>query len=555
MGTKIFDEVIQESSKISDFYRDISNYVAPSSWSTIREGVAKMMVLEDDITSGKLNESTLLEYERATEFMTSLRERGISDLSDEDRDYYNKNIDKFKASGKFRAKDSYKQRMAKMRKMLDDGRDVPVEDEMPPQIEAKLDNEVENIVNQAIQKKDGQGGLSRLKSLIADKAKKFGGVTSDFLKKHAKKIKVLTSIGAAAIGVAKVVPLFLPFGPAGWVVGVVLGVTLGLLTKKAAIKGSQLGKDKLAPLIIRTAQEQAAKAKNPILKTVWLSLVGPRGKAVVEILCTIIGGVAGGAIVGGGGLALIRNLGPQLFQAFTAAVPDLITVAADPAMQAELMANAHEVQMTTESVPEPELDATLEDAGVSIPEPEPERIPPPPPPQAAPQPVPQPTVAQQSVTHQPAPVPSAPEPNVMIAPEVNQPTPPPPPEPPPSAPPPAQVDQTIDQIEAAPVSSPRAIFAENLWNKSGGNPDEFERLLNVMLNDGGILGDYTTLSGPSDPKYRDVVRIIQSAFGSNAQISFTGGRGILTQVSINGSPPQGIATTILRIGEMVANSA
>jgi len=210
--------------KLSEFYRGISHCVRESDWPELREAIVEMMLLEEEIFDDvfRLRESgerkTLLErYVRVCSFddRLKLQERGIGDLSPEDRDFYEKNIDRFKQSGGFRPRDSYQQRLKKMRRMLDGERggmlakadrmraaeaptEIAPQGDAPIEVQEEVADQVEQIVAEEPNK---ARALDKIKGLFGKIKNHYGPVALQTIKAAAKPVLKAAGMGAAMAGV------------------------------------------------------------------------------------------------------------------------------------------------------------------------------------------------------------------------------------------------------------------------------------------------------------------------------------------------------------------
>ena len=388
---KMFRTVGYPVVRASGFYRDIGKYVDDDTWAELRESIVDMMDLEDKIMSDRfiLREddsmrSLLEDYDRALSFKTPLsvlRERGYDDLSSDDKALY----DKYKGEeGAFRKKDSYKQRMAKLRK-LDAERNRGREDLPEPKSDAgKIPTEAEKKVDAAIHdlemeaQETGDPGekkaaLKKAGGLFAKLRDKFGETAiGKYLKSHpqvANAIKKIATnaitIGAGAIGgTIKYSVLFAPLGPLAPVAGAALGILIAYAAKAAGKLGAKAGKI-LGQKLVGFINEKAKTCKVPVLKRVLAKLATPAGNKVIQIVVTMALAITAGGAVALGANSVVTQYGPQLVASFqamfqsspeiaqtVAAAGDTSVVAAEVAAETKEVVNNVAPEMVKEIVPD-----------------------------------------------------------------------------------------------------------------------------------------------------------------------------------------------------------
>jgi hypothetical protein len=318
--------------RLSEAYRILAPHYSDESWKQIREKVARMEEIEDEILSPKfaLRESAYRsrlfeEYDRVTELKDYvLRERGYADLSDEDRELY----DRYRGeSGLFRTKDSYKQRMRKLKKLDAERAKAraemgPIEEREPEEeVIEDLETDLEVLASEAKAQPEKRTPLyKKALSKLKVAATKIGEIDKSFSAKHPKISKLLKAIAvpvAGAIGglfkyylnpLNPMAAIFRPFGP----VGIVFSMACGVLVAYAAKLGAKAGQSS-AQALIAFCKKVAASSKRPLTKKIFTALASPKGQVVITVVLSIAGGMAGGLAAN----AAVMKFGPQLASGFT----------------------------------------------------------------------------------------------------------------------------------------------------------------------------------------------------------------------------------------------
>ena len=378
--------------RASDFYREMGKYVDDGTWESLRESIVDMMDLEDRIMSedyhlreGDEQVRLLEDYDRILSFerpMVALRERGYDDLTDEEKELYDRYRDRV-GNSNIRKKDSYKQRLAKMRKLdreRDEGRGLlsraeEIRDEVPETVVEKINDRLEHAEIEAqestpVERKKILGGVANMFKKIRDK---YGdSAVGKFMREHPKLARAIKgiathglTIGAGVLaGATRYAPLFTPvLGPiAGPAVGVVTGIAVAYVTKAAGMAGGKLG-GMLGKKLSAFINKKAATSRIPILKGILQKLATPAGNKCVELFLTIGFAIGAGGLAAKGADAIVRSYGPQLAQAFKEMLDRAPEVQQTIAVVEEGgQAAAEEVvqQMAQEAPPEVKTEAVAE---------------------------------------------------------------------------------------------------------------------------------------------------------------------------------------------------
>jgi hypothetical protein len=213
----------------------------------------------------------------------------------------------------------------------------------PQQVVQNTEAQIEQMKKQGVPK---QTLLQTLGSKIKKAVASGKGTAVEFLKKYKDDIIGIAKAAGYAFSAAKFSAVFAPFGPIGWCAGVLVGIGVAYVTKKFGAAAAEMGKEKLAPIIIKALQEKQAKVKNKTLKNILGAIVSPRGKAIITTLCTVVSAVAVGMITAGSFYSLAKSLVGAL-----SAIPGISVNAAaalaevnvDPDLKLEVDTGAEEV--------------------------------------------------------------------------------------------------------------------------------------------------------------------------------------------------------------------
>jgi hypothetical protein len=366
--------------KLSEFYKGISHLVDDETWKTLRENIYRMECIEEEIFNGKdrFRESSdprlverYLKLIDLRDSPLSLLQEKYEDLSPDDQQLYDKYRDQ-RDKGLFRTKDSWDQRMAKIKK-YDAQRNKQNKNDTTPNGQKELTTTDEQNIDKQLDQLEAQATnappqekqkiLSKVSGLLGQVKSKFGqSAVGKFIKEHPKFTNAVKTIATHAVTIGlgawkgqKYLPIFAPLGPIAPLISAVCGVIVAYAVKAAGTAGGKLGADKLAPMISNYLKKKAGTTKG-IIQKILTKMTTPQGDAIIKMICGVLVGGAAGALTFNLANAGIKKLGPQLVKAFQSfmKVPDMKQIAEEIAVQGEAAAEtaASEISEATPEAPE-----------------------------------------------------------------------------------------------------------------------------------------------------------------------------------------------------------